>query len=52
MLLEILKTLIDVLPGLNLSCCSKVRKALFMLVVMNQVLCSTNFVSIKDLINS
>jgi hypothetical protein len=50
--LVILKTLVNVLPWLNISSCSNVRKALFMLVVINQVLCSTIFVSIKDSIDS
>jgi hypothetical protein len=50
--LVILKTPIDVMPWLNLSFCSNVRKALFTLAVINQVLCSTIFVSIKDSIDS
>jgi hypothetical protein len=50
--LVILKTLVDVMPGLNISFGSNVQKALFTLVVINQVLCSTNFVSIKDPIHS
>jgi hypothetical protein len=41
-----------VMPGLNLSFSSNVRKALFMLVVINQVLWSENLVSIKDPIDS
>jgi hypothetical protein len=50
--LVILKTLVNVMPELNISISSNVRKALFMLVVINQVLCSKNFVSIEDPIDS
>jgi hypothetical protein len=38
--------------GLDISFSHNVRKELFMPVVINQVLCSTNFVPIKDLIDS
>jgi hypothetical protein len=47
-----MKTLIDVMPGLNISFSSNVRKALFMLVVISQVLWSDNLVPIKDPIES
>jgi hypothetical protein len=47
-----MKTLIDVMPGLDISFSSNVRKALFMLVVINQVPRSTNLVPIKDPIDS
>jgi hypothetical protein len=40
------------MPGLNLSFNSNVRKALFVLVVIHQVLWSENLVPIKDLIES
>jgi hypothetical protein len=40
------------MPGLNISFSSNVRKVLFMLVVINQVLWSENFVPIKDPIDS
>jgi hypothetical protein len=40
------------MPGLNISFSNNVRKALFMLVVINQVLFSMNFVPFKDPIDS
>jgi hypothetical protein len=48
----ILETLIDVMPGLNISFSSNVCKALFMLDEINQVMWSENFVPIKAPIKS
>jgi hypothetical protein len=50
--LVILKPLINVMPGLNISFSNNVRKALFMLVVISQVLWSKNLMPIKDPIDS
>jgi hypothetical protein len=43
---------IDVMPGSNISFSNNVRKALVMLVVINQDPYSTNFVPVKDPIDS
>jgi hypothetical protein len=46
------EALINVMPELNISFSSNVREALSMLVVINQDPCSTNFVPVKDPIDS